>query len=410
VNGAGLFVVVWRGQDGDQSGVFARRFASTGSPKGADFQVNTHTSGVQDSADVAVGQAGGFFVIWQSTGQDGDSGGIFARRHNGSGIPQATEFQVNAATSGSQFSPRIAITVPSELVAVWTNGSNVVGRRLGSSGAVGAEFQINELTNTGSSWPALAPTGDGGFIVAWESARDGGFRGIFARRFDSAGAPVTPEFQVNAYTVAGQYAPEVAGNGTDFVVAWHSLDQDGSNSGVFARQLDSAGPVGDEFQVNLYTTGIQREASVGIRSDGAFVVVWDSVQDGYGNGVFARRFTVQDLATLDVDGNGSTEALTDGLLVLRHLFGFAGTTLTASAVDLANCSRCDALAIVDYLGGLGLILDIDGDGELVALTDGLLVLRFLFGFTGTTLTGGAVDADCVRCDAAAIVPYLQSLQ
>ena len=62
-----------------------------------------------------------------------------------------------------------------------------------------------------------------------------------------------------------------------------------------------------------------------------------------------------------------------------------------------------------YLTGLGLVLDIDDDGELVPLTDGLLVLRFLFGFTGTTLTTGAVDADCMRCDAAAIEPYLQGL-
>ena len=55
------------------------------------------------------------------------------------------------------------------------------------------------------------------------------------------------------------------------------------------------------------------------------------------------------------------------------------------------------------------ILDIDGDGSLGALTDGLLVLRFLFGFTGSTLTAGAVGGGCTRCDAATIAAYLQSL-
>ena len=34
--------------------------------------------------------------------------------------------------------------------------------------------------------------------------------------------------------------------------------------------------------------------------------------------------------------------------------------------------------------------DIDDDGELGALTDGLLILRHLFGFSGPTLTEGAV--------------------
>ena len=36
--------------------------------------------------------------------------------------------------------------------------------------------------------------------------------------------------------------------------------------------------------------------------------------------------------SLDIDGNGKAEALTDGLLVIRYLFGFRGESLTASAV------------------------------------------------------------------------------
>jgi hypothetical protein len=112
--------------------------------------------------------------------------------------------------------------------------------------------------------------------------------------------------------------------------------------------------------------------------------------------------------TLDVDGNGVNEPLTDGLLVLRARFGFSGFSLTIGAVG-ANCTRCDSATILSYLTGLGLTLDIDDDGTVQALTDALLILRFLFGFTGTALTFGAVDPDCGRCDAAAILPYLQTL-
>ena len=32
--------------------------------------------------------------------------------------------------------------------------------------------------------------------------------------------------------------------------------------------------------------------------------------------------------TLDVDDNGELAPLTDGLLILRHLFGFSGSALT----------------------------------------------------------------------------------
>ncbi len=65
------------------------------------------------------------------------------------------------------------------------------------------------------------------------------------------------------------------------------------------------------------------------------------------SGVFAQRF--DNVAVLDVDGNGATAPLTDGLLVLRFLFGFTGSTLTAGAVDLGGCQRCDATAIEAYL-------------------------------------------------------------
>ena len=115
------------------------------------------------------------------------------------------------------------------------------------------------------------------------------------------------------------------------------------------------------------------------------------------------------LCSLDVDGNGETDALTDGLLVIRHLFGFSGTTLTDGAVDVDNCARCTGQEVVDYFDSPAcqLLFDPDGDGERDALTDGILVIRHLFGFTGTTLTDGAVDEHgCTRCTAPEIVDHL----
>jgi hypothetical protein len=114
-------------------------------------------------------------------------------------------------------------------------------------------------------------------------------------------------------------------------------------------------------------------------------------------------------AVLDIDGNGTTDALTDGLLALRWMFGFTGDTLTSGAVGL-GCTRCSAGAIGTYLASIQAQLDIDGNGAVGPLTDGLLVLRFLFHFTGGTLTTGAVDlSGCTRCDAASIEAYLQTL-
>jgi len=114
--------------------------------------------------------------------------------------------------------------------------------------------------------------------------------------------------------------------------------------------------------------------------------------------------------SLDVDCNGTAEALTDGILVLRFLFGFTSGSLIGDNVVGPSCTRCMAPEIEGYLQVMGLLLDADGNGQTDALTDGILVLRFLFQFTGEALVGGgAVAADCTRCAADEIEAFLQEL-
>ena len=109
----------------------------------------------------------------------------------------------------------------------------------------------------------------------------------------------------------------------------------------------------------------------------------------------------------DIDVDGETAALTDGLLILRHLFGFAGATLTEGAVT-SSATRSDANTIASYLDtNLGHV-DIDGDGSTEALTDGLLLLRYLFGFDGATLIEGAVSASATRTTSEEIKTYIQA--
>ena len=52
-------------------------------------------------------------------------------------------------------------------------------------------------------------------------------------------------------------------------------------------------------------------------------------------------------------------------------------------------------------------LDVDDDGKTEALTDGLLVIRYLFGFSGESLVAGAVSNDAARSKAADIESYFK---
>jgi hypothetical protein len=274
-------------------------------PLGAEFQVNTRTSGYQRGGEVAVDGLGGFVIVWGSQYQDGSSGAVLVRRFNSAGL------------------------------------------------ALGVELQVNTYTIESQSDPDVAREDDGDYVVVWRSTdQDGSENGIFARRFNSAGLALGAEFQVNTYTSSQQVDPLVATSSSGgFVVVWGSYNQDGSHFGVFARRFNGSGlPLGSEFMVNSFTSADQFPSGLAINDAGGFVVAWASYgQDGGGDGIFGQRFLA--LTPFDADGNGVLGALTDGLLVLRFLFGFSGATLTTGAVG-EGCTRCDDVSIAAYLQSL----------------------------------------------------------
>ena len=55
----------------------------------------------------------------------------------------------------------------------------------------------------------------------------------------------------------------------------------------------------------------------------------------------------------------------------------------------------------------GLELDIDGDYESKPLTDGLLLIRYLFGFSGDSLVSGAIGSDATRDTPEAVDAYIE---
>jgi hypothetical protein len=111
---------------------------------------------------------------------------------------------------------------------------------------------------------------------------------------------------------------------------------------------------------------------------------------------------------LDIDDDGKTEPLTDGLLVIRYLFGFSGESLVAGAVS-DDAARSKAADIEAYLKADKNQMDVDGDGEVSALTDGLLIIRSLFGFSGASLSAGAIATGAIRTDGPAVATYLETI-
>jgi len=109
----------------------------------------------------------------------------------------------------------------------------------------------------------------------------------------------------------------------------------------------------------------------------------------------AMPITNEPAGLLDIDVNGQFDALTDGLLLLRSMFGLQGNALIVDAVAPGAYYR-SANDISQRIESIIDLVDIDGDGSTDALTDGLLVLRYLFGLEGQALVNGVVAEGATR--------------
>ena len=111
----------------------------------------------------------------------------------------------------------------------------------------------------------------------------------------------------------------------------------------------------------------------------------------------------------DIDDDGRADALTDGLFFLRYTFGLRGDALISGLIS----SGSEYTTATDIERELALVYDasgdIDGDGNVDALTDGLLLLRYLFGLSGDTLTVGVVASNATRTTASELEGFISNL-
>jgi hypothetical protein len=301
-------------------------------------------------------------VVWQSSILDGSGYGIFASLFNSLGQTLSQDLAINNSTINDQHSASVGVG------------------------------------------------DDGQFAVAWASENESGnATAIVARLFNIFGGSF--DIMVNDFTSGAQTDPSIAmDDDARFVVTWASALEDGFEEGVFARRFTSLGFRSQqaEFQINVRTISSQQKPSLAMTDDGALVVAWESWlhQDGAYTGIFARR--ARAVVNFDFDADGQLQPLTDGLLLVRWLFGFSGSALVSNAVG-AGCSRCSANEIAAYIATLASstgTLDIDDDGTNQPLTDGLLVLRYLFGFRGGALVNGALSPNCDICSASGVESHI----
>ncbi|WP_417525568.1 beta strand repeat-containing protein, partial [Marinovum sp.] len=348
----GDFIVVWENgsADGSGDGIFAQRFDANGNPVARDgsglasgvtdeFQVNTTTTSNQDNPDVASFADGSFIVVWESA--DTSSTGVFAQKYNADGTPNGGEFQVNTLTSSVQYQPQVTTLTDGSFVVTFSaftsvgsgDGSSygISARVYDNTGvATGNEFVVNTETGGSQDQPDVTALASGGFVVSWTSdtngsAGDGSGDGIFAQVFNSTGAAVGAEFQVNTTTAGNQTISKVIEltNG-NLVFVWADSAADQSATGIFAQIYAPDGTaVNEEFRVNDQRISTQTEPDITALDTGGFVVTWadSNGTDGSGWGVFGQQY---DAGGARIDSQFQVNTTTSGTQDFPSVSGLPG--------------------------------------------------------------------------------------
>ncbi|MEZ0372428.1 MAG: hypothetical protein ACAI44_25280 [Candidatus Sericytochromatia bacterium] len=280
------------------------------------FRINSFTAEDQEKPAVAMDASGDMLVVWESYYQDADQEGIFGQRYDSQGLPVGAEIKVNTSETGDQVAPDVAMNPSGRSVVVWqgpdADGTGIYAQVYDSSGnTVGGEIAVNNNAVFSQFQPAVAIDDDGDFVVAWTGSVTGSDNdlGIFARRFDSTGAPLAVQFRVNTDTVNAQTTPAVAMNGAGrFAVTWQSNDAFPPGQ-IRYRVFDASGTaVAAEATAAAGVT--YQEPDIAMDDDGDFVIAW-TTSATYLGPIEARRFlsdgTPDDVAFVVAELEGAND-------------------------------------------------------------------------------------------------------
>ena len=229
---------------------------------------------------------------------------------------------------------------------------------------------------------SLSHTGAGSCVLAVNQAADANY---------NAAAPVAATVVVNKanQVIVFGSAPSVVVGGTGTVSATGGAS---ANAVTFTSTTPAACTVSG--------------ATVSGQAAGSCIIAANQLGNGNYNAAAqqTQSFSITvPPPTLDIDDSAPTtkyDAATDGMLLIRYLLGYRDNALTTGAISV-NAQR-NATQIAAHIAANLARLDVDGDGQTLAATDGIMILRRLLGITDpATITQGAKNS--VRSDADVVL-------
>ena len=156
----------------------------------------------------------------------------------------------------------------------------ISGAALSSYDLLNESAQVNTTTTGDQLNPATTRLADGRIVVVWQGAGTSGTE-VYMQLFEADGVhKIGTEQQVNQRTANNQDSAQViALTDGGFLIVYESNNNglDNNGDGVMARRYGSDGQaVSDEFQVNTTYSGAQNRPGAMATDDGGYIISWEN--------------------------------------------------------------------------------------------------------------------------------------
>lgn len=162
----------------------------------------------------------------------------------------------------------------------------------------------------------------------------------------------------------------------------------------------AGGPTSPNYAIptSAFNAGVDTMSSSNYKvssslGDAVFGGTSTSVSFRLTSGLWPQAYGVGPVCILDLDGNGRIDALSDGLMLVRTMLGLSGTAVTAGAIG-SGATRTTWSQIQPYMNSAA--YNVDGNAAPDAATDGIMLIRAMFGMKGVNVTTGALGIGATR--------------
>lgn len=268
------------------SRVVAQRFNRQARPVGQLQEIGDVTLGLESAPEAARLADGGVVVVWQTT--DGKNAtGVYGRVLSAQGLPRGEVFRIDDS-AGDGWRPAVAAGAEGGFVVAWqgccdADGDAVFARSFDSDGApLGGGAQVNTATTGLQIWPAIAAGEGGGFLVAWMSpgVPASGFEfQVYGRPLDGSGAPSGPQMVLSQGDGTAHGAPTLAAAPDGYLLAWTTWYGSFTSSIRAATVSEQGTPRGEMVRVSTGPIGTQWELSLATDGAGHYLAAWQGFDE-----------------------------------------------------------------------------------------------------------------------------------